>query len=124
MRRERLLRETEALELLEIVAGECRAVAGHGLARERTIAQVLDLVDDLSDGTGVNTENRFQGSETPRHLMEVGIHLDANRPGRIHLRVAYAVGHCDVAQSGRLADLIVEGDEGKAETEHQHDHDA
>ena len=91
---------------------------------ERAIAQVLDLVDDLSDGAGVNTEDCFQWSETPRHLVEVGVHLDANRPGRIHLRVAYTVGHGDVAQSRGLADLVVEGNEGEAETEHQHDHEA
>src|SRR6185295_9950699 len=39
------------------------------------------------------------------------------------LSIRHAVGDADVAQSGRLADLVVERDQREAEPEHQHDDD-
>ncbi len=70
----------------------------------------------------MHADHRLERTERPRQLAHVGVELDAHRARRVHLRVRDLVGLRDVAQSRRLADLVVEGHQREAEAEHR-DHD-
>src|SRR6202158_251785 len=58
MRRERLLRKTEALKLLEILSGEWWPITWNRLPRHRSVGRILDLVEQVHQLAWVDSDDR------------------------------------------------------------------
>src|SRR5215813_5396705 len=118
-RRERLLREAEAFELLEIPGGELRAVARNRLPGDRPVGVVADLEGDLYQLPGMDAHALLDRRETPREVAaHVGVELHGEQPRCIHLAVGKRIRFHHAVQAHGLAQRPVERHHRKAETEH------
>src|SRR6266550_2400733 len=118
MRGERLLRKAEALEFLEILRRKRRSVARNRLPCHRSIGRILDFVEQVHQLAGVDSDDGCFGAELPWQPVDIGVELEAHGSIRVDLRILDFVRRIDVAQSGRLADLLIERHQQVAECEH------
>src|SRR5208282_6642647 len=72
----------------------------------------------------MHAADRHQRSERPGQFAHVGVELHPHRARAVDLRVVETIRRIDVAQAGRLTDLVVERNQRKPEPEHDHDNDA
>jgi hypothetical protein len=121
--RERLLREAEALDLLEILAGGLRAVARHRLPRHRRLAHVDDLVLDHRELAGMHLDRADQRLEAPRQVVRVRVELDGHRPRGVDLGADLFGRPVEVVDAQGGADLVVERHQREREAEHADRHD-
>src|SRR6185436_4290774 len=85
-RRQRLLREAEALELSEMARRDLRPVAGNRLPGHRTVGIVADLEGHQRERAGMDAHALLHRREGPRQVVaQVRVELDRDRAGRVDL---------------------------------------
>src|SRR5262245_12576251 len=123
-RRERLLRETEAFELLEMARRQLRSVARDRLAGNRAAGVIADLEHSERELSGMDAHALLDGREGPRQVAaQVRVELNREQPRRIYLAPWRRIGPEHAVKAQCFAQHAVERHHRETEAEHDHSDD-
>jgi hypothetical protein len=114
-----LRRETETVELAEILTCELRAIRRNRLAGHGDIGIVAYLEHHLHQLSRMHANAAVHRPELPRQLVAgVGVQFQYQRPTGVDLGIFDDVRLLEVVDAGDFTDLLVERHQREAETEH------